>query len=81
MAYIASSKSQNWLLPMSIKEMIPKDHICFMVEDFADSLDYKNFDMIYDGAGHPAYHPRIILKILTYGMLCRARSSRKLAKA
>src|SRR3989339_1845315 len=81
MAYIASSKSQNWLLPMSIKEMIPKDHICFMVEDFADSLDYKNFDMIYDGAGHPAYHPKIIMKILTYGMLCKTRSSRKLAKA
>lgn len=68
-------------MPLSIKEMIPKDHICFLVEDFAESLDFSNFDMIYGGAGHPAYHPRIIMKILIYGMLCKTRSSRKLAKA
>ena len=81
MVYIKSSKNQNWLLPLSIKDMIPKDHICFLVEDFADSLDYSNFDMIYDGAGHPAYHPRIIMKVLVYGMLCKTRSSRKLSRA
>lgn len=81
MAYIQSNKDQNWLLPMSIKDMIPKDHICFLVEDFVEQLNFSNFDMIYEGAGHPAYHPKIIMKILTYGMLCRTRSSRKLAKA
>ena len=81
MAYIASNKNQNWLMPLSIREMIQKDHICFLVEDFVESLDFSNFDMIYDGAGHPAYHPRIIMKILTYGVLCKVRSSRKLAKA
>jgi len=81
MAYIASNKNQNWLMPLSIKDMIPKDHICFLVENFVESLDFTNFDMIYEGAGHPAYHPRIIMKVLTYGMLCKTRSSRKLAKA
>ena len=79
MVYIASNKNQNWLLPMSIKDMIPKDHICFLVEDFAENLDYANFDIMYDGAGHPAYHPRIIMKIIIQGMLSRIRSSRKLA--
>ena len=79
MAYIASNKSQNWLLPLSIKDMIPKGHICFMVEEFAGSLDFSNFDMIYDGAGHPAYHPRIIMKALIMGMISKVRSSRKLA--
>ena len=79
MAYIASNKNQNWLLPLSIKDIIPKDHICFLVEDFAENLDYKNFDIMYDGAGHPAYHPRIIMKIIIQGMLSRVRSSRKLA--
>ena len=81
MAYISSNKDQNWLIPYSIRDMIPKDHICFLVENFVESLNFKNFDLIYDGAGHPAYHPKIIMKILTYGMLCKARSSRKLAKA
>jgi transposase len=81
MAYIKSDKDQNWLLPLNIKDMIPKDHICFLVENFVESLDFSNFDLIYDGSGHPAYHPKIIMKILTYGMLCKIRSSRKLAKA
>ena len=54
MAYIQSHKNQNWLLPLSIKEMIPDCHICFLVEEFAGDLDYSNFDMIYDGAGHRA---------------------------
>lgn len=81
MAYIASSKNQNWLLTPNIKDMIPKDHICFLVEDFVEELNFSNFDMFYYGAGHPEYHPKIIMKILTYGMLCKIRSSRKLAKA
>ncbi len=81
MAYIQSNKDQNWLLPVSIRDMIPQNHICFLVEDFVEGLDFSNFDMIYDGAGHPAYHPRVIMKILIYGSLCNTRSSRKLAKA
>lgn len=81
MVYIQSFKGQNWILPPSIQDMIPKDHICFLVEDFVEQLHFSKFDMIYDGAGHPAYHPRIIMKLLVYGMLCRTRSSRKLAKA
>ena len=81
MAYIQSHKNQNWLLPLSINELIPEDHICFLVEEFAESLDYSNFDMIYDGAGHPAYHPKIIMKILIMGMLSKVRSSRKLSRA
>jgi len=81
MAYIASNKNQNWLLPLSIRDMIPKGHICFLVEDFTDSLDYSGFELFYEGAGHPAYHPKIIMKILIMGMLSRVRSSRKLASA
>jgi len=79
MVYLQTNKSQNWLLPLSINDMMPKYHICFLVEEFAENLDYKNFDVRYDGAGHPAYHPRIIMKIIIQGMLSRVRSSRKLA--
>ena len=81
MAYINSYKGQNWLIPHSIKDMIPKGHICFFVEEFVESLNYSTFDMIYAGAGHPAYHPRILMKTIIMGMLSRIRSSRKLASA
>jgi transposase len=81
MAYITSHKNQNWLIPQSIKDMIPKEHICFFVEEFVESLDFSGFDLIYAGAGHPAYHPRILMKTIIMGMLSRIRSSRKLASA
>jgi transposase len=61
--------------------MIPKNHICFFVEEFVESLDFTGFDEINEGPGHPSYHPRIIMKIIIQGMLCKERSSRKLASA
>jgi len=81
MVYIQSFKGQNWILPPSIKDMIPDDHICFLVQGFVESLDFSGFDVVYDGAGRPAYHPRILMKILVQGMLSKVRSSRKLARA
>jgi len=81
MVYINSFKGQDWLLPVSIKQMIPQNHISFFVEEFVESLDFSKFDMISEGAGHPSYHPRIIMKVIIQGMLSRERSSRKLASA
>ena len=40
MAYKQTQKEQNWLLPLNIKEIIPADHICFLVEKFAE-LSYN----------------------------------------
>lgn len=78
---MSSFKGQNWLIPQSIQDMVPKNHICFFVEEFVDSLDFSRFDMISEGPGHPSYHPRIIMKVIIQGMLSRERSSRKLASA
>lgn len=80
MAYIESYKGQTWLLPPSIEDLIPDDHICFLVEGLVDSMDYSKFDIRYSGVGHPAYHPRILLKLLIMGVLDRVRSSRRLAR-
>jgi transposase len=79
MAYIQSYKGQTWLLPPSIEDMIPEDHICYLVEGLVESLDYTAFDIKYSGAGHPAYHPGVLLKILIMGIIDRVRSSRRLA--
>jgi transposase len=81
MAYKDSFKNQNWLLPVSIKSMIPKNHICFFVEEFVENLNFSEFDLKFEGAGAPAYPPRILMKILLQGMLSRERSSRKIASA
>lgn len=80
MAFIKSLKGQSWLLPPNIKDMIQKDHICFLVEDVIDKLNFSSFEIKYSGAGHPAYHPRINCKILIQSMLDRVRSSRAIAR-
>lgn len=80
MAYIESRSGQSWLLPPSLEDLIPEDHICYLIESLVDSLDYSVFDIRYSGAGHPAYHPRILVKLLIMGVLDRVRSSRGLAR-
>lgn len=80
MAYIQSHKEQIWLLPPSLEDLIPDDHICYLVESLVDTMNYRSFYLRYSGAGHPAYHPRILLKLLLMGVLDRVRSSRRLAR-
>lgn len=81
MVFVKSYKGQSWLLPPSIEELIPDDHVCYLVESLVDSLDFSSFEMKYSGAGHPAYHPRVLLKLLTMGCLDRVRSSRRVARS
>lgn len=81
MAYIKSHRNQNYLFPPNLKDMIPENHICFLIEQITDELNYSFFDKLYAGAGHPAYHPRIILKLLIQGYIDGIRSARKLAKS
>ena len=80
MAFIKSSKNRVWTLPPDIRDLIPSDHICYLVESFVDEMDFSEFEIRYDGSGHPAYHPCIICKILIQSMLDRVRSSRSIAR-
>lgn len=80
MAFIKSFKHQTYLLPLNICDMIPEDHICFLVEEIVEKIDFSEFEQHYSGAGHPAYHPRIMCKILIQSTLDRVRSSRAIAR-
>jgi len=80
MAFIKSLKNRVWTLPPDIRDLIPSDHICYLVESFVDEMDFSEFEIRYDGSGHPAYHPCIICKILIQSMLDRVRSSRSIAR-
>jgi len=79
MAYIKSYRGQNYLLPPSLTDLFPQGHVCYLIEQITDSLDYSDFDNKYAGAGHPAYHPRIPLKLLLIGSVDKINSSRRLA--
>ena len=51
-----------------------------LVESFVYEMDFSEFEIRYDGSGHPAYHPHLICKILIQSMLDRVRSSRSISR-
>jgi transposase len=80
MAFIKSMKNQSWLLPPNLLDIIPEDHICFLLEEIIGKLDFLEFEIRYSGPGHPAYHPKVLSKTLVQSMLDRVRSSRAISR-
>ncbi|MFH1063986.1 MAG: IS1182 family transposase [Candidatus Woesearchaeota archaeon] len=80
MAYIKSFPDQNYVVPPRLTDLFSEDHVCFLIKQIADGLDYSEFDIKYSGVGHPAYHPRICLKLLMLANIDGIKSSRRIAK-
>jgi transposase len=60
--------------------MFSENHVCYLIQQITDDLDFSSSDEKYAGAGHPAYHPRILLKLFLMASVDGIRSSRKIAK-
>jgi transposase len=73
---------QNLLLPPSLRELLPGDHLAYFVSDVVDQLDLSATASIYeeDDRGQLPYHPRMMTKILPYGYCVGVFSSRKIQK-
>lgn len=80
MVYIESDCEQVQLIPTNLRDIIPKDHICYLIEEIVHGLDFCTFDEKVQGPGNPSYHPRILLKIVINGICDIITSTRKLAK-
>ena len=81
MVYIKSNPEQTLLLPTNLRTIISKDHICYLIEEVVNQVDYNDFDSKVEGPGNPSYHPRVILKIILNGICERITSTRKLEKS
>ena len=80
MTFYKDLKDQQLLLPPNIHDLIPKNHICHLVDKIIQNMDLTEIEKRFEGAGHPAYHPKIILKLLILGQVDGIRSSRIIAK-
>src|SRR6266478_9679851 len=60
---------QDLLLPPSLREWLPDDHLVYFVSDVVDQLNLSAIESVYeeDDRGQPPYHPRMMTKILLYG--------------
>lgn len=72
---------QNYLMPVSLKEWLPKDHLVYFLSDIVDQLDLSEIMDIYEQEerGYPPYHPRMMVKVLLYAYCIGVPSSRKIA--
>ena len=72
---------QLLLLPPSLADWVPEDHLARFVSDVVDSLDLTAIEDTYDEErGYPPYHPRMMVKVLLYGYCTGVYSSRKIAR-
>ena len=71
-------QKQQFLLPFNLEEFVPENHIARVLNDIIDVVDISDIESTYSEEGCPAYHPRLLLKILLYGSLISIRSSRNI---
>src|SRR4029077_9474892 len=73
---------QDFVLPPSLREWLPEDHLAYFVSDVVDELDLSAVESIYEKEerGQPPYHPRMMTKILLYGYCVGGFSSRRIER-
>ena len=79
-AFRTYDQDQSFLMPPSLRDWLPADHLAHFVSELVDEvLDLAPFLASYTEArGFPPYHPRLMLKLLLYGYTTGIRSSRKI---
>jgi transposase len=70
------------LMPPSVADWLPEDHLAWFVLDVVAELDMSGFRARYrqDGRGGAAYDPQLLLGVLVYAYCMGERSSRKIEK-
>lgn len=80
MKFRSYDQHQIMLLPASIEDLIPENHLVRAIDTVVEQLNLNQFYNSYGEEGQPAYHPKMLIKILLYGYATNVRSSRKLAE-
>jgi transposase len=73
---------QDLLLPPSLRDWLPEDHLVYFVSDVVDQLDLSAIHAWYgeEKRGQPPYDPVLMTKLLVYGYCTGVFSSRRLQK-
>jgi transposase len=73
-------RDQLWLMPPSVREWLPEDHLAWFVLDVVAELDLREFYASYrpDGRGGAVYDPALMLAVLFYAYAVGEHSSRRI---
>ena len=73
---------QDLLLPPSLRDWLPENHLAYFVSDLIDQLDLSAITKVYEDEerGYPPYHPVMLTKVLVYAYCVGVFSSRKIQR-
>jgi transposase len=80
--FIACDREQELLLPPSLSEWLPEDHLAWFVIDAVGELDLVAFLAAYraDGHGRAAHDPAMMVALIVYAYAIGERSSRRIER-
>jgi transposase len=78
--FLPCDREQELLLPPSLREWLPEDHLAWFVLDAVAGLDLEPFYAAYrrDGWGAAAHDPQMMVALLVYAYAIGERSSRRI---
>ncbi len=73
---------QDLLLPPSLRDWLPENHLVYFVSDVVDQLDLSKIHAAYgeERRGQPPYDPCLMTKLLVYGYCIGVFSSRRIQR-
>lgn len=77
----AVDRGTAYLLPPSVDEWLPADHLARFVVEIVEQLDFSALTEQYRGSGSQAYHPQMLAALLLYGYATGTYSSRRIEQA
>jgi transposase len=80
--FLGCDRDQELLLPPSLREWLPANHLAWFVIDAVESMDLAAFYAIYrtDGHGRPAHEPSMMVALLLYCYAIGERCSRRIER-
>ncbi|MEA2410404.1 MAG: hypothetical protein QOC77_965 [Thermoleophilaceae bacterium] len=80
--FIGCDREQELLLPPSLRDWLPEDHLAWFVIDAVGELDLAAFYSAYraDGHGRAAHDPALMVALLLYSYARGERSSRRVER-
>jgi transposase len=73
---------QDLLLPPSLRDWLPEDHLAYFVSDLVDQLDLSAITRVYEDEdrGFPPYHPVMMTKVVVYAYCVGVFASRRIQR-
>jgi len=81
--FLNCNRDQMYLMPVSIREWLPEDHLAWFIIDAVKEFDLTTFYRKYrsDGWGRAAYEPEMMVSLLLYAYSLGICSSRQIERA